>query len=592
VGVLFVATGVGSGTGTATSRNTGNYNVASGYRSLYYNTTGYWNTASGFASLYLNTTGAKNAASGSSSLYWNTTGSSNTASGFASLYNNTTGHSNTANGYESLHYNLTGHHNTASGLYSLRYNTTGSYNTASGYKSLHNSGKIVTAGSFVVGVAYTIQSVGTTDFTAIGASANTVGVVFTATGVGSGTGTASSNSGSSNNTALGHAAGANITTGSSNIIIGANVEAPSATGDNQLNIGNTIYGDTSTGNVEINGSIKISDDTRAANTAGAGTLRWNSGILQNSDGTEWVDVNNYVPAPDGSTAYNMGTLSELTSFYSSGLVDLWVNIAETAILCKVDFDTPSGPWILMNFDMTTGSITNQNGNVFMQGNAANNNPVSSSQRYNDTANINLGDGTLGLRYLYNDTALPVGTSMTSEGMVACETGIYGPYTINYYNHGTGSNFTSAEKLALQGWVTDMRDTIPHLAIEEDSQGLTSADAWNNQAGPNSDSGHQLWLQDKDGYWIRATRRDNSVDESFSWYTWSDAVFNEGVSSGGTLSGNHSGGTPTGLGYGTMIMPESITVTTGTGGGTLFGTPYVRNLNNKINGRVYYLIKGA
>jgi hypothetical protein len=46
------------------------------------------------------------------------------------------------------------------------------------------------AGSFVVGQTYTIVSVGTTSFTAIGASANTVGVVFTATGVGSGTGTA------------------------------------------------------------------------------------------------------------------------------------------------------------------------------------------------------------------------------------------------------------------------------------------------------------------------------------------------------------------------------------------------------------------
>lgn len=51
----------------------------------------------------------------------------------------------------------------------------------------------ITAGSFVVGKTYTIKSVGTTDFTAIGASSNTVGVVFTATGVGSGTGTASEN---------------------------------------------------------------------------------------------------------------------------------------------------------------------------------------------------------------------------------------------------------------------------------------------------------------------------------------------------------------------------------------------------------------
>ena len=47
-----------------------------------------------------------------------------------------------------------------------------------------------TAGSFVPTRVYKIVSVGTTDFTAIGASANTVGTVFTATGAGSGTGTA------------------------------------------------------------------------------------------------------------------------------------------------------------------------------------------------------------------------------------------------------------------------------------------------------------------------------------------------------------------------------------------------------------------
>jgi len=47
------------------------------------------------------------------------------------------------------------------------------------------------AGGFVIGVTYVIASIGTTDFTAIGAASNTVGVVFVATGVGSGTGTAS-----------------------------------------------------------------------------------------------------------------------------------------------------------------------------------------------------------------------------------------------------------------------------------------------------------------------------------------------------------------------------------------------------------------
>lgn len=54
----------------------------------------------------------------------------------------------------------------------------------------------VTAGSFTVGKVYHILTVGTTDFTLIGASANTIGVVFTATGVGSGIGTAVTYTGS------------------------------------------------------------------------------------------------------------------------------------------------------------------------------------------------------------------------------------------------------------------------------------------------------------------------------------------------------------------------------------------------------------
>jgi hypothetical protein len=51
-------------------------------------------------------------------------------------------------------------------------------------------GPIVTAGSFIVGETYTIATIGSTNFTSIGASANTVGLSFVATGVGSGTGTA------------------------------------------------------------------------------------------------------------------------------------------------------------------------------------------------------------------------------------------------------------------------------------------------------------------------------------------------------------------------------------------------------------------
>lgn len=68
--------------------------------------------------------------------------------------------------------------------------TTYTINAGSAATSTANTSTNTTAGSFVVGQTYKIVTVGTTDYTLIGASANTVGVIFNATGVGAGTGTA------------------------------------------------------------------------------------------------------------------------------------------------------------------------------------------------------------------------------------------------------------------------------------------------------------------------------------------------------------------------------------------------------------------
>jgi len=54
-----------------------------------------------------------------------------------------------------------------------------------------SNGYLTTAGSFTIGKQYKIVSIGSTNFTSIGATSNTVGVIFTATGVGIGSGTAS-----------------------------------------------------------------------------------------------------------------------------------------------------------------------------------------------------------------------------------------------------------------------------------------------------------------------------------------------------------------------------------------------------------------
>ena len=195
------------------------------------------NTAVGFGALLFNINGLGNSAVGFETLRYNTTGSSNTATGTYALNSNSNGAGNTANGSTALQYNTLGDNNVATGASALQYNTSGSFNTAAGYEALRNTTgsrstaigwqalvsytpPVVTAGSFVIATAYTIVTVGTTNFVAIGASANTVGVVFTATGAGSGTGTASTNV-DATNTALGYGAGSTITTGTKNTIIGA-----------------------------------------------------------------------------------------------------------------------------------------------------------------------------------------------------------------------------------------------------------------------------------------------------------------------------------------------------------------------------------
>ena len=54
----------------------------------------------------------------------------------------------------------------------------------------YEQGTNTSAGSFIVGVTYLISFIGTTNFQLIGATSNTVGLHFIATGAGSGTGTA------------------------------------------------------------------------------------------------------------------------------------------------------------------------------------------------------------------------------------------------------------------------------------------------------------------------------------------------------------------------------------------------------------------
>ena len=78
-----------------------------------------------------------------------------------------------------------------SGAGTGQYAIIDTYNTTSKVVTvLRETQNVVTAGAFVIGQKYKIESLGITDFTIYGAASNEVGVVFTASGEGLGTGTA------------------------------------------------------------------------------------------------------------------------------------------------------------------------------------------------------------------------------------------------------------------------------------------------------------------------------------------------------------------------------------------------------------------
>ena len=179
------------------------------------------NTAVGASALGTNTTGVNNTAVGSTALAANTAGSNNTVVGIGALSNSSSGISNTVMGKDAALLNTTGGSNVVIGRDALRSSLLSSGNIAIGRDALYYyfANPIITAGAFNIGGTYTIVTVGTTNFVAIGASANTIGVVFVATGVGSGTGTASRQT-DTYNTVIGYSAGVLMTTGIKNTIIG------------------------------------------------------------------------------------------------------------------------------------------------------------------------------------------------------------------------------------------------------------------------------------------------------------------------------------------------------------------------------------
>jgi hypothetical protein len=229
-------------------------NTAIGDQALSSNS-GDFNTASGFGTLFSNTSGEQNTASGAEALENNGAGSNNTANGAFALFSNVgdaagTGSFNNAVGANALYLNVDGFSNNAVGESALLENIHASQNTAIGDVALANndaSGNGVGNFNTAIGSGALYSNVDGNSNNAVGLSAlgnNTSGVYNNAIGYEA----LGNNITGSSNVALGDSAGQNVVTASNVICIGASVAGADVS--NSCYIG-SIFGQASSGGAAV-----------------------------------------------------------------------------------------------------------------------------------------------------------------------------------------------------------------------------------------------------------------------------------------------------------------------------------------------------
>jgi hypothetical protein len=270
--------------------------------------------------------GNLNVAVGSNALSALVTGDDNVAVGAYAL-DNVTGADNVGVGSGSLGNSVnSASQNVGLGSDSLTNLASAAYNTAIGHEAGSVLGDVLVATALVSGVNYTIQTLGTTDFTLIGAGSNSVGVSFTATGAGSGTGTASANA--NYNTFVGHQSGDLIVGGSKNSILGR-FDGNQGGLDIRNSSNHIVLSDgdgnprliiNASGNVDIGGDISLTGATTISNTSGDLTLDVAGNIILDADG-------GFIAVKDAGT--EIGNLGNYSSDFA-----ITASVQDKAIIFK------------------------------------------------------------------------------------------------------------------------------------------------------------------------------------------------------------------------------------------------------------------
>ena len=375
----------------------GLYNTAVGIYSLYNNLSGQYNTAAGWGTLAYNGTGVENTAVGYGALNSSTSGSYNVAFGASALAGNIVGNGCTAIGYNALQYSnstnntgigygalagispalAVGWNNTAVGSLSL-LNIAGGYdNTTIGYNSGSNiytgnnniaigsqamaQGITYNAGSFIVGCGYVITNSGNTSFTNAGATANTVGTIFIATGPGNATtnGTAIGITTGRNNTAVGTNALTSLLNANGNVSIGATAMLNNTTGYQNTAIGNQCmrYNTTGANNTSLGSQTLGGGSMNGNNNTAVGYYAGN--LITSGSGN--VILGGFTAAGVSSPAVGITTQNDYISIGSTSTTSAQIHVAWTVtsdIRDKTNFQTiPHGLDFVNGIETTSYQFT-------------------------------------------------------------------------------------------------------------------------------------------------------------------------------------------------------------------------------------------
>jgi hypothetical protein len=202
--------------------------------------------------------------------------------------------------------------------------------------STHLSGwsEEVIAGGFIIGVSYQITSLGTTDFTLIGAASNTVGEIFTATGAGTGTGTA------------GVGWGGGIPTSAGSFIIGQQYTISSFNdGVQPISGADTDFTLIGAGNAVVTGSIATSSNGGIMTVTGitSGNILLGSSISGTNivSGTVIIEQLTGVAGSTGTYRVNISQLVASTTITTDGSI-IGVTFTATGVGTGTGSATQSG----------------------------------------------------------------------------------------------------------------------------------------------------------------------------------------------------------------------------------------------------------